>query len=117
ALAPHLRSKVYSTVAIGGLRNDHVGSGAPSEDPFLGPEPRIEDVPQAVAEEVHAEHGQHDAEAGEGGDPPRLSQVVSPLAQHAAPLGLWRPATGAEKADPPRRKDGRTQDRGARNHH
>src|SRR5499427_1951374 len=108
-MAPHLRSKVYSTVAIGGLRNDHVGSGIPSENPFLGPEPRIEDVAQAVAEQVHAEHGQHDAEPGEGGDPPRLPQVVAPLTQHAAPLGLWRLATETQKAERRRRKNCRAE--------
>src|SRR5215510_10731795 len=116
-MAPHPRSKVYSTVAIGGLRNDHAGSGAPSEGGrLLGPEPRIEDVAQAVAEQVHAEHGQHDAEPREGGDPPRLPEVVTPLAQHAAPLGLWRLATETEKAERRRRKDGRAETEGGRNH-
>jgi len=32
-MAPHLRLKVYSMAAIGGLQNDHAGSGAPSEGP------------------------------------------------------------------------------------
>jgi len=39
-------------VAVGGLRNDHAGSVPPREGPgrLLGPDPRIEDVAQAVAE-------------------------------------------------------------------
>src|SRR5215475_13435083 len=117
APAPHLRSKVYSMVAIGGLRNDHAGSGAPSEGGrLLGPEPRIEDVPQAVAEQVHAEHGQHDAEPWESRDPPRLPKVVTPLAQHAAPLGLRRLAPGAEKAERRRREDGGAEAERGRDH-
>src|SRR5678816_2929943 len=62
-------------------------------------QPRIQDVTQPVAEQVHAEHREHDAEPREGRDPPRLAQVVAALAQHAAPLRLRRLAAETEKTE------------------
>src|SRR6185295_12328541 len=48
-------------------------------------QPRVEGVPQPVPEEVHREHGQHDREAGEGGEPPRGRDVVAAVREHPAP--------------------------------
>src|SRR5436190_23676557 len=44
-------------------------------------QPRIEHVAQPVAQQVHGEHREHDADPGECRDPPRLAQVVAPLGE------------------------------------
>src|SRR5882672_4264229 len=62
-------------------------------------EPRIQDVAQPVADQVHGQHGEQDAEARERRDPPRLAEVVASFAQHAAPLRLGRLAPEPEEAE------------------
>src|SRR3954453_3742268 len=46
------------------------------------PQPRVERVAQAVAEEVEGDHRHHDGEAGEGRDPPGVHQRVAAVAHH-----------------------------------
>src|SRR6476659_1248721 len=86
-----------------------------------GLESRVEDVAQTVADQVHREHGEQDAEARERGYPPRLAQVVAPLAQHAAPLRLRRLAAQAQEAEGGGREDGAAEAEGGgddqRGHH
>lgn len=42
-------------------------------------EARVEDVPEPVAEQIRAEHGEHEDHAGEEGDPPGRVQEDAPL--------------------------------------
>src|SRR5262249_1393736 len=77
-----------------------------------GPEAPVEDVAEAVAEQVHGEHRHHDGEAGKRGDPPRLAQVVAPLAQHAPPLGRGRRAAETEEAEGRRGENRRAEAEG-----
>src|SRR5262245_30858471 len=56
--------------------------GTPSDG-----EPRVERVAQAIAEQVDAEHGDQDGEAGEGREPPRGGQIHAPVSQHSTPRG------------------------------
>ena len=59
--------------------------------PALGSRPsivfqlRIEHVPQAIAEQIDAQHRQHDRQAGHRADPPGVAQVVAALGQHSSP--------------------------------
>src|SRR5688572_17739661 len=45
----------------------------------------VEDVAQAVAQQVEGEDGDHDGDAGEDGDPGGGLEIGAPLIQHVAP--------------------------------
>src|SRR5436853_283437 len=53
-------------------------------------ETRIERIAQPVAEKIDGQHGQHDREPGEGGEPPRGGEVVPSIREHPAPGGRGR---------------------------
>src|SRR5688572_18989645 len=53
-----------------------------------GTEPRVEDVAEAVAEEVEAEDDEHDRGAREHREPPREVDVGAGGVQHPAPRRL-----------------------------
>src|SRR5215468_3871122 len=59
----------------------------------------VEDVAQAVSEQVESQHGDHDGDAGEDGDPGRGFQIGPPLVQHVAPGGRGRLGGEAEVAE------------------
>src|SRR5262245_12558868 len=59
-----------------------------SARPLSLPEARVQDVTQPVPDQVHPEHGGHDAEPREGRDPPGFPQVVAALGEHPAPFRL-----------------------------
>src|SRR5204862_4124636 len=48
----------------------------------LAPERRVEGIAQPVADHVDRQRGHHDGEAGEGGQPPGLGQVLPPVVEH-----------------------------------
>src|SRR2546425_1216999 len=50
----------------------------------------VEDIAQAVADQVEREHAQHDRDAREDGDPRRGLEVRPPLVQHVPPRGRRR---------------------------
>ena len=58
----------------------------------------VEDIAQAVAEEVEREHGHHDGDAREHGDPGRGFEIRPPLVQHVAPRRGGRLGREAEVA-------------------
>src|SRR6185503_18975928 len=60
---------------------------------------RVEGVAQAVAEQVEAEHGDEDGQAGEGGDPPRRGEELAAFHDHVAPAGQRRLGAEAEIAE------------------
>src|SRR5262245_16348728 len=60
---------------------------------------RVEGVAQAVAEEVGGDDDDHDRQAGEGGDPGRVEQVLAAVGDHEAPLGGGRLGAQAEEAE------------------
>src|SRR6266487_727931 len=45
----------------------------------------IEDVAEAVADQVEGEHGDHDGDAGKHGDPRGGLEIGPPLVEHVAP--------------------------------
>ena len=51
---------------------------APRRSPL---HPRVEDVAQAVADQVEGQHEEEDGEAGEDADPPLLEDVLHALAR------------------------------------
>src|SRR5450756_830772 len=51
-------------------------------------DPRIEIIAHPVAEQIHAQHRDHDRETGKEGDPPRGIDIGAAIAQYAAPR--WR---------------------------
>ena len=61
-------------------------------------EPRIEDVAQSVAEQIYAQDGDKDAEAGEKRQPPGGADIDARVGQHGAPSGDIRRHADAEKA-------------------
>src|SRR5438128_1560719 len=50
-------------------------------------ETRIERIAQPVAEKIDGQHGQHDREPGEGGEPPRGGEVVPSIHEHDHGIG------------------------------
>ena len=74
----------------------------------MGAEPGIEDVAQPVAEEVEAQHDDHDREAGEDRQPRADVDIGSRGAQHAAPGSLRRLRAEPEEAE---RRLGQDRDR------
>src|SRR5438105_11135356 len=56
----------------------------------------VEGVAQAVAEQVEAEHGDEDGQAGEGGDPPRRGEELAAFHDHVAPARQRRLGAEAE---------------------
>src|SRR5438128_493805 len=71
---------------------------------------RIELVAERVADQVHGDDRQHDAEAGHRRDPPRAQQIAAPVAEIDPPLRRRRPRAEAEKAQR-RAEDDRPRDR------
>src|SRR5438045_2694442 len=63
------------------------------------PAPRlwIENVTQAVAEQIEAEHRQEDRKTGENRQPWRRRDLVAGLRQHAAPAWIGRADAKAEE--------------------
>src|SRR5439155_12985711 len=59
---------------------------------------RIEDVAQAVADQVEREHAHHDRDAREHGDPRSGLEIRSPFVQHVSPRGRRRLGREAEVA-------------------
>src|SRR5690606_33555560 len=83
--------------AAGGGACDRVGSIASAN---LHPQPWIQDVAQAVAEQVEAEAHQRHRDAGEEADVRRLAQVVLAFGDHVAPGGRgWRRSDAQEAED------------------
>src|SRR5690606_23181831 len=74
-----------------------------STDP---PELGVEVVAQAVAEQVEAEHGQRDGQAGPEGQARRGEQQLLRLLQHAAPRRRRRAGAEAEEGQRRLRQDG-----------
>src|SRR5438445_290211 len=58
----------------------------------------VEDIAQAVADQVEREHAQHDRDAREDGDPRRGLEVRPPLVQHVPPRGRRRLGREAQVA-------------------
>src|SRR5262249_44567373 len=71
----------------------------------------VEDVAQAVADQVEREHGDHDGDPGEHGDPRRRLEIRPSLIQHVAPRGRGRLSREAEVG-----KRGLDQDRLGQGH-
>src|SRR5690606_377345 len=69
----------------------------------------VKNVAQAVAQEVEAQYGDHDGEAGEDAHPGSLSQEGSPLRQHPAPTGIGRLRTETEEGQRGLGQDGERQ--------
>src|SRR6267378_4821078 len=69
------------------------------EGPSCAPAPRlwIENVTQAIAEQVQAEHRQEYRKAGENREPRRRCDLVARFRQHAAPAWIgWADAEAKE---------------------
>src|SRR3989442_16040129 len=62
-----------------------------TRESLLAAEPRIEQVAEGVAHQVEGQHGQHDGEPGERGDPRAALDVLAALAQDVTPArrGRW----------------------------
>src|SRR5262245_54325376 len=77
----------------------------PAPDEGRHAQARTAHVPEAVAPEVHGEHGENGADPGNGRDPPGLAKIVPPLAEHAPPPGRGRLAAdlGQVRPGPARR--------------
>src|SRR2546430_1841334 len=60
---------------------------------------RIEDVAQAVADQVEREYAHHDRDAGEHGDPRSGLEIRSPFVEHVSPRGRRRLGREAEVAE------------------
>ena len=76
-------------------------------------QPRIEHVPDAVAEQVEGEHGDGDGEPGKQHQPPRRHEAgVQSVRQHVAPGGRRRRDADAEEAERGLDDDGDAQMRG-----
>src|SRR5690606_4346780 len=63
------------------------------------PQARVQRVPQPFAQQVDAQHRQQNRDAGKGGQPPRVENVLPALGDHGAPRGLGRLHAQAEKAE------------------
>src|SRR5258707_878790 len=61
---------------------------------------RIEDVAEAVGEEVEGEAGDQDRDARAGGDPPLIEDHRRAVGDHGAPFGGRRADAEAEEAEP-----------------
>src|SRR5438128_6068259 len=91
ARSPLVRSFKYQLVSNGSpshsssscLARSRMGSVSFEGDGAA--ELRIEEVAQAVAEEVEAKNTRHDRRAGEQREPRRLLQVEPSLGEHVAP--------------------------------
>src|SRR5262245_24860618 len=59
----------------------------------------VEDVAQPVPDEVDAQRGEGQREAGERGQPPRDVEEIAALREHAAPGGRGRLDAEAEERD------------------
>src|SRR5436309_1642453 len=69
----------------------------------IPPELRIPRVPKRITEEVEAQDGQADGQAGEDGEPRRRLHERAPGArQHQAPRGWRRLRADGEQSDPER---------------
>src|SRR2546428_666190 len=64
--------------------------GPPGDSILAHAQARVEGAAQRVAEEVGAQHGDHDGQAGERRDPPGAADVVAALADHPAPARRGR---------------------------
>src|SRR5215510_14509075 len=62
------------------------------------PQPRVDDVAQAVTQQVEAEYGKEDGKPRKGREPPRLRQVLPALGDGEPPVGIGRRGTHAEEA-------------------
>src|SRR6478735_929783 len=59
---------------------------------------RIDDVAQTVAEQIEAEHGDHQRKTGKQRDPPFARHHEGrPFGNHDAPFGRWRPHAEADE--------------------
>src|SRR5215468_2246898 len=68
---------------------------------------RIDDVAQAIAEQVEAEHRNHQREAGKERDPPfARHHEACALGDHDAPFGRRRPHAKADEGEARRIEDG-----------
>src|SRR5919106_500041 len=63
----------------------------------------IHHVAQTVAEEVEGENGQENGDAGEGGEPPGLAQVLAAVGDHHAPVRCRRLGAETDEAERGRR--------------
>src|SRR5205807_9834555 len=77
-------------------RNRYGGSPSPE---LAVAESGIEEVAQSVAEEVGAEHDERDGGARDGGQPPRVAQVIPSLGHHVSPGWPGRLNPQPEKAE------------------
>src|SRR5262245_29260037 len=81
------RRVVNSTVRSRTSRSGIAVIAAPSSPPL-----RVDDVAQAIAEQVEAEHGDHQCEAREESDPPFAGHhECRAFGDHDAPFGCRRP--------------------------
>src|SRR5438309_11295435 len=82
-----------------------IDSALPSESdlhPWLEPpQARIEQVADTVAEQVEAEHCQHQRGAGGEHRPGRAGQVLARVAEHVAPTRDLRRGTGTKETEAP----------------
>src|SRR6266404_1875040 len=88
--SPSRISRSSAIAALLRLDDDLVGDAA---------EPRVEDVAQAVAEEVEPEHGEHDREPGEDRHPDARLDEVPRRREHVPPRGLRRLRAEPEEAE------------------
>src|ERR1051326_8464018 len=69
-------------------------------------DPRVEDVTQAVAQEIEPHHDEEDREAGRERVPPGLGQELARLGNHAAPFGRGRRRAEPQESERARGEDG-----------
>src|SRR5215207_5536508 len=67
---------------------------------WSGPQPRIERVAQTVPELVDRQHGEHDGDAGAGGEPPCDPQILPSVADHRPPFRRGGLRAKPEEAQP-----------------
>src|SRR5690348_10874219 len=79
-------------------------------------DPWIEDIAQAVTQEIEAHHDEEDGEARRQRGPPRFRQELARLRDHAPPFGGRRRRTETEEAERTGSQDGKAHaDGGAHN--
>ncbi len=61
---------------------------------------RLQNIAQAIAQQVKRHAGEQDRRAGDGGDPPLIENHLHPVGNHRSPLRHRRAGAQAEKAEP-----------------
>src|SRR6266516_931496 len=99
-VTPSTARTIPSSVVNSTARSRTDRTGSPLARPLPSgtdtPLGRIERVPQTVADEVDAEHDQHDRQAREGNEPPLVEALVLSLCDQRAEGGRRRSDAEAE---------------------